>query len=366
MDSSELSFTLAYLVFSLCFVFTPTEFTSAGITVQHLFSSWLGSEDRGFIQYHVRRSSVTLLVHTALPLGYYLGMCLAAPDKNLAYVHQVSDGWRTFLLASLSLQLIGWLLVFYWSRRNWTNHPICQTLQAHVRPPHTSWGAVASNMNTEFRRIDKFATGAPGARVIVTDSWVLKVTTYRVYMALQSECHVTVTESRQHQLSPDSASPTQILTLRVESINPAAKAFTISVNSLEYSELREKLHAPIRSSANVVIHQTISELFLDTFRAQVDLNPPYTLPPGQDLEPCIGCMQVPANSKLVKLCNSEDSDRDWECQTCLCRPMWCLSCLGRWFASRQDQQRPETWLSSRVPCPTCRARFCILDVCVVR
>ncbi|XP_020503399.1 E3 ubiquitin-protein ligase TM129 isoform X2 [Labrus bergylta] len=362
----ELGFTLAYIVFCLCFVFTPTEFRSAGITVQNLFGSWLGSEDLGFTQYHVRRTSVTVLVHSALPLGYYLGMCLAAPDKNLLYVHQVSDGWRTFLLVSLGLQLLGWMLVVYWSRRNWTYHPISRALQAHVRPPNSNWGSVASSINTEFRRIDKFATGAPGARVIITDTWVLKVTTYHVYIALQSECHVTVTESRQHQLSPDSTSPTQILTLRVESINPAARAFHISLNSTEYSELREKLHSPIRSSANVVIHQTISELFLDTFRAQVDLNPPYTLPSGQDLEPCIGCMQVPANSKLVTLCHTEESEGDSDCQRCFCRPMWCLSCLGRWFASRQDQQRPETWLSSQVPCPTCRARFCILDVCVVR
>ena len=53
------------------------------------------------------------------------------------------------------------------------------------------------------------------------------MTTYHVYMALQSECHVTVTDSRQHQLSPDSASPIQILTLRVASINPAVRPFDI-------------------------------------------------------------------------------------------------------------------------------------------
>lgn len=53
------------------------------------------------------------------------------------------------------------------------------------------------------------------------------------------------------------------------------------LNSTEYAELREKLHAPIRNSANVVIHQTISELFLETFRTQVELNQPYTLSSGQ-------------------------------------------------------------------------------------
>ncbi|KAF7644975.1 hypothetical protein LDENG_00212770 [Lucifuga dentata] len=365
MESPVLTFTLAYVVFSFCFVFTPNEFRSAGLTVQNLFSPWLGSEDVGFIQYHVRRTSVTILVHSALPLGYYMGMCVAAPEKNLAYIHQVSDTWRLFVLLSLCLHFTSWILVIYWSRCRWYNHPICRSLQVHTLPPHFDRGAVATSINTEFRRIDKFATGAPEARVIITDTWVLKVTTYHVYLALQRDCHVTVTESRQHHLTPDSASPAQILTLQVDSINPAVKSFHISLNSTEYVELREKLHAPIRNAANVVIHQTISDLFLETFRAQVELNQPYSLPSGQELELCIGCMQVPASTKLIRLCQEDGADNDSACQQCFCRPMWCLSCLGRWFASRQDQQRPETWLSSRVPCPTCRARFCILDVCMV-
>ncbi|KAM9741504.1 E3 ubiquitin-protein ligase TM129 isoform 2-T2 [Menidia menidia] len=293
-------------------------------------------------------------------------MCIAAPEKNLAYIHQVSEGWWAFLLLSVGLQLGSWTLVVYWSCWRWHQHPISRALQAHARPPHPHWGSVASSVNTEFRRIDKFATGVPGARVIVTDSWVMKVTTYHVYLASQSDCHLTVTESRQHELSPDSASPIEILTLRVESINPAVSAFSIRLNSTDYADLREKLQAPIRVSSSVVIHQTVGELFLETFRAQVEFNQPYALPSGQEVEPCIGCMQAPAGTKLVRLCQAAGSDQESECQQCFCRPMWCLMCLGRWFASRQDQQRPETWLSSRVPCPTCRAKFCILDVCVVR
>jgi len=38
-----------------------------------------------------------------------------------------------------------------------------------------AWLAVASSINTEFRRFDKFATGVnPGHRIIVTDSWLLR------------------------------------------------------------------------------------------------------------------------------------------------------------------------------------------------
>lgn len=71
-------------------------------------------------------------------------------------------------------------------------------------------------------------------------------------------------------------------------------------------------------------------------------------------------MQTRASVKLVKTCQEA---AEGACQQCSCRPMWCLTCMGKWFASRQDPQRPDTWLASRVPCPTCRARFCILDVC---
>ncbi|KAG9338561.1 hypothetical protein JZ751_025619 [Albula glossodonta] len=364
MERPEVTFTLAYIVFVFCFVFTPNEFRSAGVTVQNLFSGWLGSEDLGFIQYHIRRTSITLIVHSILPLGYYFGMCIAAPDKNLWYVHSASEGWQLYFTFSVALPLLSLMLVLLWSRNKWGNHPISKNMGAHALP-HSSWRAVASSINTEFRRIDKFATGAPGARVIVTDTWVMKVTTYYLHVAQQQDIHLTVIDSKQHELSPDSNTPVQILTISVASINPSVKPFDIRLNSTEYGELREKLHAPIRNAANVVIHQTLSDMFLDTFKSHVEANQIYSLPSGQELEPCIGCMQVNANTKLLRLCQ-DDSEGEGDCQQCYCRPMWCLTCLGKWFASRQDQQHPETWLASRVPCPTCRAKFCILDVCMVQ
>lgn len=73
MDSPEVTFTLAYLVFAVCFVFTPTEFHSAGLTVQNLLSGWLGSEDAAFVPYHLRRTAATLLCHSLLPLGELAG-----------------------------------------------------------------------------------------------------------------------------------------------------------------------------------------------------------------------------------------------------------------------------------------------------
>lgn len=54
-----------------------------------------------------------------------------------------------------------------------------------------------------------------------------------------------------------------------------------SLNSTEYGELREKLHAPIRNAANVVIHQTLSDLFVETFTSLAEMNQTYSVPSNQ-------------------------------------------------------------------------------------
>lgn len=57
--------------------------------------------------------------------------------------------------------------------------------------------------------------------------------------------------------------------------------FSSRLKSTEYVELQDKLHAPIRNAANVVIHLTMSELFLDTFKSYVRMNDVYRCPSGQ-------------------------------------------------------------------------------------
>uniref|UniRef100_A0A8D0HJR7 Transmembrane protein 129, E3 ubiquitin ligase n=1 Tax=Sphenodon punctatus TaxID=8508 RepID=A0A8D0HJR7_SPHPU len=334
------------------------ELQAAGLTLPQLLAGWLGPEETAFVQHHLRRGAGTGLVHSLLPLGYYIGMCFAAPEKQLCSVYQASDGWKLFFLLAILAPTVAGMLVYYWSRKGWENHPLARTLALYA-VPSSSWRAVASSINTEFRRIDKFASGAPGARVIVTDTWVIKVTMYGLHVAQQQDIHLTVTDSRQHEISPCAQEETGLDRGSVPSPLPSL----LRLNSAEYGELREKLSAPIHHAANIVIHQSLSDLFLGTFTSLVESNPPYSVPSHQELEPCIGCMQTRANIKLVKNCREPN---EGECQQCYCRPMWCLVCMGKWFASRQNQQHPETWLSSQVPCPTCRARFCILDVCLIQ
>jgi len=98
--STETLYSLAYGLVSACFVYPPTEFINAGLTVQALLSSILGSEQLDFITYHMRRTTATVLCHSALPIGQY---------SSFIFVMQ-----RTFKFeALLCVTLLMYLLIFY-------------------------------------------------------------------------------------------------------------------------------------------------------------------------------------------------------------------------------------------------------------
>ncbi len=65
----EVIFSMVYFVVSICFVLSPKEFETAGLTLQVLFSSYLGSEDFDFVRYHLKRTTLTVFVHSLIPLG---------------------------------------------------------------------------------------------------------------------------------------------------------------------------------------------------------------------------------------------------------------------------------------------------------
>ncbi|XP_002733754.2 E3 ubiquitin-protein ligase TM129-like, partial [Saccoglossus kowalevskii] len=211
--SMEFMFTLGYWLIALCLAIPPQEFRSAGLTVQNVLSHWLGSEEMHFVYYHLKRTTATLVFHCFIPLGYYIGLAIAVPDLNLWNFWSVSQVWQFYICISIGILIFGILLAFYWSRRKWDNHPIAKKLGYHG----DTWRAVASSVNIEFRRFDKFATGPPGQRVIVTESWVIKTATYTLYIAHQGDVHLTLVGSQEHDIYYESNTAVQFLNITVAS-----------------------------------------------------------------------------------------------------------------------------------------------------
>ncbi|KAK4875589.1 hypothetical protein RN001_012011 [Aquatica leii] len=221
--------------------------------------------------------------------------------------------------------------------------------------------SVAADINTEFRRIDKISIQANAiCTVIATENWIMKVTPLTIFIAHQSDATLNVNQCDTHSLSPENSRQVQYITIEVKSSRESIQPFNIRLNALDFKDLQDRIARPITILPNVLVHKSLMDKFVDTFKEVVVDNPRYET--DQELENCIGCLQKQANVKLQKMC-IEDSENATEesCATCYCRPMWCIDCMAKWFASRQDSDKPDTWLSSKCTCPMCRTRFCLLD-----
>ena len=357
-------YTLFYILISGCIIYPPTEFISAGLTIKDIFSTWLGSENEFFIQYHIKRSVVTLFVHSMLPFGYTLGLILFG-HVNVGQEHT----WLMFIICTVLLPLYTLYKILIWSMNNWNKHPIAQNLAVYSNGNNNNnvaWTTVASDINIEYRRIDKIIiTTNSITSIVATDNWIIKIMPYKVLVAHQSDAVLIVNKSDTHEMSPVTRGEVQFINIEVKSTRTGAQFFDIRLNALDFKNLQDKVSRPITILQNITFHKTLLDKFIDSFKDQVQENPLYAC--AEELGQCIGCMQVTSNVKLQKQCSTGiGSGNSEDCMMCYCRPMWCIDCMAKWFASRQDENAPETWLSSKCTCPVCRARFCILDVCLIQ
>lgn len=356
-------FTLFYFLVSLCFVFRTSEFISAGLTIEYIFEKYLGSEHENFILYNIKKTSLTLFTHSLLPVGYVVGLtCLS--DSGSAFDWS-SDSvlWNVVVTISVLLPFIVSITVCYWSRNNFENHPVAKKLKVFCNDSQTSWRSLASSINVEFRRVEKITLRCSSvATVHVTENWIIKLTPYQMYVANQGCCVLILSNADTHLLSSAGVGTVQYLTIDVKATEQDAQSFFIRCNALDFKDLEDRVQRPIIVLQDVTFHRSRLDQFIDVFRQQVELNPRYI--PVQGIEQCIGCMIAQSSVKLVKCCGDNTSTSQ-SCVNCYCRPMWCLDCMAKWFALRQEQDHPETWLSSKCTCPVCRATFCVLDVCLL-
>ena len=161
-------------------------------------------------------------------VGYFCGLLIFSQEMNpdITNLSALPFHWKIYVSSSLLLPFVVITLILYWSRNDWQKHPITNNLHA-LAPQNSSWRAVVSSINVEFRRVDKFLSGSPGRMTYVTDSWLLKTTAYFLYVAHQENIRLNLVSSNLHDLSHESDTGTQYLSLDIISSNNGHKPFSI-------------------------------------------------------------------------------------------------------------------------------------------
>ena len=85
-------------------------------------------------------------------LGYLLGLVLTGNvDAAQVLLSNENPWWLVLSACALVGPLYALYNILQWSSKNWSTHPIAKSLAVYCNN-NTTWLAVASDVNIEFRR----------------------------------------------------------------------------------------------------------------------------------------------------------------------------------------------------------------------
>lgn len=192
MSESDWIYVLFSLVTSFCFIFN--EFASAGVSVSGIFGRFFGDEYSQFVQYQILRTSVTLLVHSGLPLFFVLLRFLSiGPDEGVYY--------QIIVASALLLPTMAFSQVFYWWITGWKGHGVVKALSIYMQNGSSAWMSLVTDVNTEYRSQDRMQVRMNSiSNLIITDNWLIKTMPYTIYVAHQSDMELIADKVQDTQI----------------------------------------------------------------------------------------------------------------------------------------------------------------------
>lgn len=143
MQEAEFVFSLVYTLFALGVIYPPQEFENIGLTINNVFSTFLGSIEIEFIQYQLRRTCLTLFIHSVLPTIYLV-------SYHLKFGDLFEHNWNSFVISAILSPMISSGIIYYWCRNEYAMHPLTKNLRKYVR--NNNWLQAAIDINAEYRR----------------------------------------------------------------------------------------------------------------------------------------------------------------------------------------------------------------------
>ena len=351
MDTSLFIYTVVFMGLFLAF---PRELKKAGFDIEYIFQLWLGDSQLDYLGYHVRRTSLTFLLHCCLPFLY-----LAIPSTTVVPV-TIPELMVTWI-ATLGAVTGGYGMLCFLLQVCLQKHSVYRTIQKYEK----QLSRIKLEVNSQVRSIGAYHTDNGAYRLTVTNDWLLAPSCYSLQAAYLDDTHLELESSTTLELSENAKEGSQFIKIIVTSTSGKFRQFTVILNSLDYRDFSNSLKIAVHNTRSIIVRQSLSEQFIDTFRAHVRDNPMFSLQrhgfTDADVENCLGCLVKKAEVKLFKTCRGRRAGSE-TCLQCRCRPMWCMECMARWFSSKQDQSTPTMWLRGKAPCPMCRQVFCMLDV----
>uniref|UniRef100_A0A915EGT3 Uncharacterized protein n=1 Tax=Ditylenchus dipsaci TaxID=166011 RepID=A0A915EGT3_9BILA len=114
-------------LFSICVIFPPQEFGSAGFTIPKIFYFLLGDERFNFVEFHLRRTILTVFIHSCLPFFFCVVLEWAVPQRIFSFNPVTLIQYFAALSILTSIGFATFLFLMF--SRSWENHYIVRYLK---------------------------------------------------------------------------------------------------------------------------------------------------------------------------------------------------------------------------------------------
>ncbi|CAJ0945276.1 unnamed protein product, partial [Mesorhabditis belari] len=328
------------------------------LTIEELFHSYLGDQSKDPLEYNCRKIVLNQTILGCLPFVYSL---ITFFYSDLPTVSSRIPSTKLHYFTNISILILIGSLTYFFFHHN--------TKFTHLKPMKylklysEDLTRIRAQLSTEFRNFFNFSVSlAYSSRIIISDSWVMNFNRYNFIIVNISDIQFEAVNAQQFALN-ETGEEVQYVSIRANILNRSIPHFFFRIKGTDFRDLQDKLTSRIEIAREIIFHVSPNERFVEVFQENVNENGTYPYPDTNSLESCIGCYATQANVKINQGCQQQGRQ---QCRQCFCRPMWCVSCLGRVFAGKQDQSHPEFWLNGQADCPTCRAIFCVRDVQMLR
>ena len=95
----------------------------------------------------------------------------------------------------------------------------------------------------------------PISKTVLTNSWIIKISPYSVQAAHQNHVTLNLLKNEELNVTVDSSTGAQFLSVQVEHIQSKSSLFTIRLNALDYADMVDRLQSPINNLRGIIINQ---------------------------------------------------------------------------------------------------------------
>uniref|UniRef100_A0A0N4ZHF3 RING-type domain-containing protein n=1 Tax=Parastrongyloides trichosuri TaxID=131310 RepID=A0A0N4ZHF3_PARTI len=335
--------------------YPPPAFIGSGLTLDNLVLLFFKDNNAtSFIAKNIHRAKVTFISHTIIAAGYFSFMTYKS------YMNFDSSNLIMIIQTIITILAAFYTTFMFYTKVKKNNNPDDIILQlSKYASNERELKEIISEIDLNYYNNVPVVYGeVEHSKVVIIGNWLFKMELYGAKVVKLDDTELILKESL-NRFNRGRIMET-LYRIQLRGVEYKYDPFEII---LSFTVL-EELNTRVRTSIDKLLIEK-HNIITAKFKERISGNPKYYISQDEEIENCLGCLQNKSNVIIRKRCGDVGEEGGvLPCEECNCRSLWCVRCLALIYESKCGKNISDGMLPifCKASCPTCRARFCILDV----